>query len=298
MKPKKGLGKGLDALLGGNFSDEPDERIVNLDIDLIDANAEQPRKEFNPERIAELSDSIKRYGVIQPIIAVKNGERYLIVAGERRFRAAKQAGLQLIPAIIRDTSDEQILEIALIENLQRENLNPIEEAEALRFLMQRYRLTQDEVGKRIGKSRSMVANSVRLLTLPDETRALISDGSLSFGHAKVLLGVKDEKNCIDLSKKVVLEKLSVRELELLLKGDDEQKRKTDETDVPDKKPSIAQKKTRLNNDPVFSYAIDNLRRTLDTKVTIVGNQERGKIEIEYYSKENLETIYNLIVREE
>lgn len=288
MKQRKGLGKGLEALLGDGAPQEQGESVIQIDIDLIDANTDQPRKEFDTSKLTELANSIREYGVIQPIIVTKNGDRYLIVAGERRYRAAIIAGLSSVPAIIRSADETRMLEIALIENIQREDLNPIEEAEALRFLMQSQHLTQDVLAKRIGKSRSAVANSVRLLTLPEGVRAMVADGKLSTGHAKVLLGIKDEKLCYKAAKYAVANGLSVRELELSLRPSEDspatQKRGKNKNSAP-----------AQHNSPALVDAVDSMRRALDTKVSIFGSEERGKIEIEYYSRENLEDIYTRIV---
>ena len=214
MAMKKGLGRGLDALLG-DYTQPTPEGVQELDIHLIDTNAGQPRKDFDQEKLQELADSIRQHGVVQPILLRQNGERYVIVAGERRFRAARLAGLEKVPAIVKDLDEAQVMEVALIENLQREDLNPIEEAAAIRFLMQQHDLTQEEVSKRLSKSRPAIANSLRLLTLPEPVQAYLRNGKLQAGHARALAGLQDPEAQAVLADKIVGEGLSVRAAESL-----------------------------------------------------------------------------------
>lgn len=278
----KGLGKGLDALLGGaNMSDPSQVRMVS--VYLIDNNAEQPRKIFNEDKLRELATSIEQHGVVQPIIVRKNGERFTIIAGERRFRAARLAGLNEVPVLIRELSEQEILEVSLIENLQRENLNAIEEAHAIRQLMDEHDLTQEEVARRLGKSRPAIANSVRLLTLPEEIRQLLSEGKLQAGHARVLGSVPDEALMISLAKSAAKEGWSVRETE------EKVKQALEKSELEKRQP----KREKLSNDA--KKAQDALRERLGTKVSLSGSDDRGRIVIEYFSKDELMNIYDTIM---
>lgn len=278
----KGLGKGLDALLGGYES--PRESSVNsVSIYLIDNNNEQPRKNFNEEKLAELARSIEQHGVVQPIIVRNNGERFTIIAGERRFRAAKMAGLNEIPVIIRNMDEQEILEVALIENLQREDLNPIEEAFAIKSLMDEHDLTQEDVAKRLGKSRPAIANSVRLLNLPDRIRGLLLEGKLQAGHARALAAITDEKVMCEVAEVAAQEGWSVRETE----------RKTAELLEDKQIPKRQNRRSMLSND--MRSAQDSLRERLGTKVSFKGNEDKGKIIIEYYSKDELLEIFDTIM---
>jgi ParB family chromosome partitioning protein len=278
----KGLGKGLDALLGGaSMSDPSQVRMVS--VYLIDNNAEQPRKIFNEDKLRELATSIEQHGVVQPIIVRKNGERFTIIAGERRFRAARLAGLNEVPVLIRELSEQEILEVSLIENLQRENLNAIEEAHAIRQLMDEHDLTQEEVARRLGKSRPAIANSVRLLTLPEEIRQLLSEGKLQAGHARVLGSVPDEALMISLAKSAAKEGWSVRETE------EKVKQALEKSELEKRQP----KREKLSNDA--KKAQDALRERLGTKVSLSGSDDRGRIVIEYFSKDELMNIYDTIM---
>ncbi len=276
---KKGLGRGLDALLG-DYTQPTPEGVQELDIHLIDTNAGQPRKDFDQEKLQELADSIRQHGVVQPILLRQNGERYVIVAGERRFRAARLAGLEKVPAIVKDLDEAQVMEVALIENLQREDLNPIEEAAAIRFLMQQHDLTQEEVSKRLSKSRPAIANSLRLLTLPEPVQAYLRNGKLQAGHARALAGLQDPEAQAMLADKIVGEGLSVRAAESLAR---EQGQKPPR-----------QKKEPPATDPDLAAAEASLREWLGTKVSIQGNSQRGRIVIEYYNAELLQGIYDLL----
>ena len=196
----KGLGRGLDALL--DEIDTPDvsnEGKIEVNLYDIDTNPDQPRKTFDPEKLAELAASIRRHGVVQPILVKKNGTRYTIVAGERRYRAARQAGLRTVPVVVTDADEDAVMEISLIENIQRENLNPIEEAAAIKLLMQQHDLTQEEVSERVGKSRPAIANALRLLTLSKSVQKLIKDGRLSAGHGKMLAGVSNSRTQMEMA---------------------------------------------------------------------------------------------------
>ena len=279
MAMKKGLGRGLDALLG-DYTQPTPEGVQELDIHLIDTNAGQPRKDFDQEKLQELADSIRQHGVVQPILLRQNGDRYVIVAGERRFRAARLAGLEKVPAIVKDLDEAQVMEVALIENLQREDLNPIEEAAAIRFLMQQHDLTQEEVSKRLSKSRPAIANSLRLLTLPEPVQAYLRNGKLQAGHARALAGLQDPEAQAVLADKIVGEGLSVRAAESLAR---EQGQKPPR-----------QKKEPPATDPDLAAAEASLREWLGTKVSIQGSSQRGRIVIEYYNAELLQGIYDLL----
>lgn len=279
MAMKKGLGRGLDALLG-DYTQPTPEGVQELDIRRIDTNAGQPRKDFDQEKLQELADSIRQHGVVQPILLRQNGERYVIVAGERRFRAARLAGLEKVPAIVKDLDEAQVMEVALIENLQREDLNPIEEAAAIRFLMQQHDLTQEEVSKRLSKSRPAIANSLRLLTLPEPVQAYLRNGKLQAGHARALAGLQDPEAQAVLADKIVGEGLSVRAAESLAR---EQGQKPPR-----------QKKEPPATDPDLAAAEASLREWLGTKVSIQGSSQRGRIVIEYYNAELLQGIYDLL----
>lgn len=279
MAMKKGLGRGLDALLG-DYTQPTPEGVQELDIHLIDTNAGQPRKDFDQEKLQELADSIRQHGVVQPILLRQNGERYVIVAGERRFRAARLAGLEKVPAIVKDLDEAQVMEVALIENLQREDLNPIEEAAAIRFLMQQHDLTQEEVSKRLSKSRPAIANSLRLLSLPEPVQAYLRNGKLQAGHARALAGLQDPEAQAVLADKIVGEGLSVRAAESLAR---EQGQKPPR-----------QKKEPPATDPDLAAAETSLREWLGTKVSIQGSSQRGRIIIEYYNAELLQGIYDLL----
>lgn len=279
MAMKKGLGRGLDALLG-DYTQPTPEGVQQVDIRRIDTNAGQPRKDFDQEKLQELADSIRQHGVVQPIILRQKGERYVIVAGERRFRAARLAGLEKVSAIVKDLDEAQVMEVALIENLQREDLNPIEEAAAIRFLMQQHDLTQEEVSKRLSKSRPAIANSLRLLTLPEPVQAYLRNGKLQAGHARALAGLQDPEAQAVLADKIVGEGLSVRAAESLAR---EQGQKPPR-----------QKKEPPATDPDLAAAEASLREWLGTKVSIQGSSQRGRIVIEYYNAELLQGIYDLL----
>ena len=281
-KKNKTLGKGLDSLFG-NFEQHETDVVKNISVNLIDNNPDQPRKIFDEEKLAELAESIREHGIVQPLIVNRNGDRYTIIAGERRFRAARLAGLTEVPAIVRDMDGREVMEVALIENIQRENLNPIEEAAAIRFLMNEHDLTQEEVAKRLSKSRPAIANSVRLLQLPEAVQDHLREGKLLPGHARVLASVEDEELLEKLAAKCAESGWSVRETE-------EQVRKAITLAELHRRPH---KRRRLSND--LSAARSRLRERLGTRVEIQGDEKKGKIIIEYYTDESLQTVYDIIM---
>ena len=278
---KKGLGKGLDSLFGGIDTTTNGETVIELKISEVEPDRTQPRRDFDEVKLAELASSIKEHGVITPII-VKKLETgfYQIVAGERRWRASKLADAKTIPAIVRDMSKAELYEVSMIENLQRQDLNPVEEAKGYKRLIDEFNLTQEMISKKLGKSRSSVANSLRILNLPSEVVSLLESGQLTFGHAKVLLSCEDEKKQIALAKKVVQEAMSVRQLEAEIKE-------------PEKKPSKP-KKIDLNLKLALKAYEEKVTKGLGTKVKIQGTKSKGKIEIEYYGTEDLERIVKLM----
>ncbi|MDK2877734.1 MAG: ParB family transcriptional regulator, chromosome partitioning protein [Thermoanaerobacteraceae bacterium] len=273
---KRGLGKGLSALIP--MDDKEQENVQDIKISEIKANKNQPRKKFDEEKIRELSDSIKEHGVLQPIIVRKKDGGYELVAGERRWRAAQKAGIEKIPAIIKDLSDADVMEIALIENLQREDLNPLEEAEAYKKLIDEFGMTQEELSKRVGKSRSQIANTVRLLNLDEEIKKLISEEKLTAGHARALLAIEDKKERLKIAKKISESNMSVRETEETVKIKTQEKKKNKNQEI----------------NPVFIDITEKLQRALGTRVKVKGTEKRGKIEIEYYSEDELERILETI----
>lgn len=293
MENKKGLGRGLGSLLGMFDDDEPveikknksgkieeinGERVNEIDIKLIDVNPNQPRKNFEPTALKELADSIKVHGVIQPIIINKTGERFIIVAGERRFRASKLAGQKTIPAIVKNYTEQQIKEISLLENIQREDLNPIEVASAMKELLEIYGWTQDVLADRLGKSRPAIANTLRLLTLQPEVIALIESGKLSAGHARSLVVVTDPETQIKLAKLAVTKKVTVRDLEKTVK----------QLSNPKAKKEIVEPSVELKG------LIDLMQHKFATKVSFMGNDKKGRIYIDYYSKEDLDRILEFL----
>lgn len=288
---KRGLGKGLSALI----PDEPlidvvdvksnDERIHFIDISLIEPNREQPRKEFDEDALSELVESVQRHGVLQPIIIRKRNKGYEIVAGERRWRAAREAGLSEIPALVKEFDQAEVTQIALIENIQRENLNVIEEALAYKNLSEKYKLTQEEISQAVGKSRPYISNIMRLLNLGDEIIKLISSGSISSGHGRALLSVEDKDARLQLSQTVIENNLSVRETEKLVKDFLEKK----ENKISSNK--VNKKKMK---DPFILEIEESLRKVFGTKVLISKGSKKGKIEIEYYNDDDLERILELL----
>ncbi len=287
MAVKKGLGKGLDIMIPEqiieNTKDNTDNvsRETFIQISNIEPNRTQPRKRFDEDALQELADSIKQYGVIQPLILQKKDKYYEIIAGERRWRAARLAGLKEVPAIVKDYSPQEIVEIALIENIQREDLNPIEEAQTYHRLIQEFSLKQDEVAERVSKSRAAVTNSMRLLKLDDRVQQMLIDDMITSGHARALLTIEDKEIQYGLANKIFDEKMSVREVEKFVKKIGEEKPKKD----------IA----ATNEDIVIYRNIEEkIRNKVGTKVSIHRkNNNKGSIEIEYYSSEELERIIEL-----
>ena len=274
-----GLGRGLDVLLPQN--DELLETVVrDIPIEDIDPNTEQPRRAFDKETLEQLAESIREAGVLSPILVVENGMRYRIVAGERRYRASRMAGLTSVPCIVRSMTNAQQMEAALIENLQREDLNPIEEASAIRSLMQECGYTQEQAAKRLGKSRPAVANALRLLNLPGEIATMVASGQLTAGHARVLAGVESESRQLELAHQCVLHEYSVRKLE-------EMAREKQEPQVKKAPPAISPEMNTLQN---------HMREAFGLKTTLTGNEKRGKITLSYNSAEELEHLYDVVSR--
>ena len=291
---KRGLGRGLGSLFG-SLEDENEPKVQEIEksvekvvvnepkeveIGLIDRNPEQPRKIFDEEALAELANSIKVHGVIQPIIVKENEGRYVIIAGERRWRASRLAGMKTIPCIIKDYSEQEISEIAIIENLQREDLNPIESAKAIKKLIEQYDLTQDEVADKIGKSRPAVANTLRLLMLPEQIIALVEQNKISAGHARALLAVEDSLKQKEIAVAIIEKGLTVRDVENIIKN----------LNKPKAEPAKPKEKSLELKD--FE---NKIKRILSTSVSIKGNDNKGKIVIDYYSMEDLNRIYDILL---
>ena len=297
---KGGLGRGLEALFADSVpvtrevkpletaskpakksaeKADPAETVQYISIHDVKPNANQPRKIFDEEKIAELAASIKENGIIQPLIVRKKGKGYEIVAGERRWRASVKAELKEVPCIVRELDDEQNMLLAIVENMQREDLNPMEEAEGLNQMIAAYGLTQEQVSKSIGKSRPYIANSLRLLKLPEEIRDLISDGSLSAGHGRTLVSVPDEARQIEIARKILKEGLSVRETEKLAA----------EKEEPGKK-----RRGRKPKDPDVARVEADLKEALGTRVSIKRTGRKGKIEIEFFSRDELERLIEML----
>lgn len=289
---KKALGKGIDALINQvEESESRDHRDVQkAALRNIEANPFQPRSRFDEEALSELSESIKQQGVIQPLVVEENAQGgYTIIAGERRFRAARMAGLSEVPVIVRSFSDEQKLEIALIENIQREDLNPIEEAKAYRQLMERYELNQESLARKIGKKRSTVANALRLLNLPEDMQDAIVEGTLSSGHARAILSVVNPADQRILFSRILSDGLSVRETERQAAGFNKGVRSSEKA----KNPGGEDRQVS----PEVRHIEQKFLDALGTKVALKGNMEKGKIEISYYSKDDLERLYEIIARQ-
>ena len=293
---KSGLGKGLDALIPAGNKKAPVkketepviiEKIVEkkgvetLKITEVEPNREQPRKNFNEDALLELSDSIKQYGVIQPLIVQKKGDHYEIIAGERRWRAAKMAGIKEIPVIIKDYSDQQVMEISLIENIQREDLNPIKEAMAYKNLMEEFHLKQDEIAEKVSKSRTAVTNSMRLLKLDKRVQQMMIDDMISAGHARTLITIEDPDVQYNIATKIFDEKLSVRETEKMVKLI--------------QKPEVKKEKAEKVNSFIYKDIEEKIKAILGTKVTVDHrSNNKGRISIEYYSNDELERILFLL----
>lgn len=294
---RNGLGKGLDSLIP-NKSSKPSPEKENsnskkvekntstgeilVKINKVEPNREQPRKDFDEDALMELADSIKQFGILQPLIVQKKKDYYEIIAGERRWRAAKLAGVKEVPIIVKEYTNQEIVEISLIENIQRENLNPIEEAMAYKRLLEEFNLKQDEVAERVSKSRTAVTNSMRLLKLSDRVQQMIIDDMISTGHARALLAIDDEEQQYMLANKIFDEKLSVRETEKLVKSL--------------KNPKKEVKKPKQEHMFVYNNLEEHMKNIIGTKVSVSPKANgKGKIEIEYYSEEELERIYDLIM---
>jgi|MucameStandDraft_1065616.scaffolds.fasta_scaffold09464_4 ParB family chromosome partitioning protein len=308
---RNGLGKGLDSLIPDkNVKPEAEAKVsvekslknknpktektdsenthenptgeLMLNINEVEPNRGQPRKEFDEDALLELADSVRQYGILQPLIVQKNKGYYEIIAGERRWRAAKLAGLKEVPVIIKEYTSQQVVEISLIENIQRENLNPIEEAMAFKRLLDEFNLKQDEVAERVSKSRTAVTNSMRLLKLDDKVQQMIIDDMISTGHARALLAIDNKEQQYSIATKIFDEKLSVRETEKLVKSLKNPKKKVE--------------KEKIEHVFVYNDLIDKMKNVMGTKVNINAKANgKGKIEIEYYSEEELERIYDLIM---
>lgn len=279
---KKGLGKGLDALISStNALEETKNSVLEVKINDVEPNHDQPRKVFDQEKLEVLAESIKEHGVVQPIIVCKEGNRYVIVAGERRWRASKLAGLKTIPVVVKELSSREVMEIALIENLQREDLNPIEEAEAYQKLMDEFEMTQEDVARVVGRSRAAVANSVRLLNLTDPVKSMISDGRLTSGHARTLITVSDKARQMALANEIIEKNLNVRETEKLASHED-------------KKASVTKKPVKKVQ-PEVSDLEEKLRMCYGTKIDLIRGKGKGKIVLEYYSNEEFDRIIDLLL---
>ena len=281
MAKMKGLGKGLDALLGDDFTNEPEVKSsLFLPISQVESCAAQPRKQFDPDALADLADSIRQHGIIQPLTVRKlQSGYYQIIAGERRWRAARMAGLTQVPAVVIEADDRKAMELAMIENLQREDLNPMEEAEGYRTLMEQYGLTQEETSQRVGKSRSAVANALRLLNLSKEVRALVEEGKLSGGHARALVPLTEElqKTAAAL---IIKDDLSVRQTELLVK-----------------KLTAEKKVAPAKNVTAVDYAAEAARELgerLGRPCKIVTGKKKGRIELEYYGVDDLNALLDAL----
>lgn len=294
---KKGLGKGLDSLIPDNKpakkntetvqkveekKEEMKDGVQMMKISMIEPNREQPRKKFEEDALLELADSIKLHGVLQPLLVRKIKDYYEIIAGERRWRAAKLAGIKEVPVIVKEYSEQEIVEIRLIENIQRENLNPIEEAMAFKQLLEEFQLKQDEVADRVSKSRTAVTNSMRLLKLDDKVQQMIIDEMISTGHARALLAIDDKKLQYELANRIFDEKLSVRETEKLVKEI--------------KNPKKPKEKKAVENEFVYKDLENRMKEVMGTKVSIASKSNgKGKIEIEYYSEKELERMFEMIM---
>lgn len=273
---RKALGKGLEALLPQKI-EEFQQSIIEIPIDKIIPSKYQPRFQFDKKKLESLAESISKNGVLQPILVRKINEEYQIIAGERRWKAAKIAGLKTIPSIIRDVVDAEVLQLALIENLQREDLNPIEEALAYKTMLEEFHITHDELSKRIGKDRSSITNSLRLLKLPEKIKEMLSDGSLSMGHGRALLSIPNEKEQLKLAKRIITQGLPVRFVEEY----------------------VQKKKEKIKRKPVDLNILDienKLQSALSTKVKIFAKKSKGKIVIYFYSEEDFNRIYDLLIK--
>lgn len=297
MAVKKGLGKGLDSLITdkvnkpaatGTKVEKPTSEhaadAIIMDINKVEPNRDQPRKKFDEDALLELSESIKQFGVLQPLLVTEKEDYYEIIAGERRWRAAKLAGMKQVPVIIKKLSEQEIMEISLIENIQRENLNPIEEALAYKRLINEFNLKQDEVAERVSKSRTAVTNAMRLLKLNDKVQQMVIDEMLTTGHARALLAIEDQEKQYTAAQQIFDQKLSVRDTEKLVKSLQNEKKN------PKEKTTLDPKYQAIYND-----LEEQMKKVFGTKVLINSKDEKsGKIEIEYYSQDELDRIIDLI----
>jgi ParB family chromosome partitioning protein len=279
---KRGLGKGLEALIPKAEYKEKGF-VIEMDVESLTPNLFQPRKNFDKEKMEELKGSIKKHGIIQPIVVRKIANGYEIVAGERRLKAAKEIGLKKIPAIIKSINNEKSLEIALVENIQREDLNPVEQANAFKRLIDEFKLTQQELAEATGKSRALVTNTIRLLKLNTEIQKNISEGKISFGHAKLLLSIEDEEVQKAVCDRIIANDLSVRDTERLIKNIEK----------------VQKKQFKVKNITIerFPEVEGKLRDILGTKISILYDGKKGNISIEFYSKEDLRRIAGLLLKE-
>jgi len=278
---KKGLGKGLGALIASDNEDSNSEELKGIQeirINDIEPNTDQPRKSFDDAKLQNLAESIKKHGIVQPIIVKKEKDTYKIVAGERRWRAAKIAGLNAVPAIVKDISSKEIMEVALIENIQREDLNPIEEAEAYERLIKEYNMTQEEISTTVGRSRPAIANSLRLLNLVDSVKKYLISGELSSGHARALLAIEDKELQEKAAKEIIEKNFNVRDTEKYVK-------------------QFLSRKQKVKSEKYEAEILEieeKLKEILGTKVKLINKKNKGKILIEYYSNEELERIIELV----
>ena len=285
MAVRRGLGKGLNAIIGEAMLEEErhESRGMEIPLERLSANPFQPRAEFDAEKLEELAESIRLHGVLQPVVVRRLGDDYQIIAGERRWRAAQMAGLKAIPAVVRELDDAGMIQVALIENLQREDLNPIEEAAAYRKLMDEFDMTQEQLSATLGKSRSAIANGVRLLNLPDGVQEHVAQGRLSGGHARCLLAVSGTDLQLRLADEVIEKGLSVRQTEELVKKLARNVSRETMESIP------------RTPDPDVVAVMRRLGERLGTKVKITGSSGKGKLEIEYYSEDDLERIFEIIL---
>ncbi|HOD12875.1 MAG TPA: ParB/RepB/Spo0J family partition protein [Candidatus Omnitrophota bacterium] len=281
---KSALGKGLSALIPENVKIEKDDIVTYLPIAQIKKNAFQPRKEFNEEKLSDLISSIKEKGVLQPLLVRRSADGYELIAGERRLRAAQTLNIDKVPVIVKTASDQEALVLALIENIQREELNPIEESKAYQRLIEDFNFTQDLVAQSVGKDRSTVTNMLRLLSLPEDIQKSVSSGSFSVGHARALLSIRDESQQKVFWKKTTEKGLSVRELENIIKSEAHGT-------------SRGRKISGDRKDPYVVSVEEELQRALGTKVRIAAKKKRGKIIVEYYSNDDLERITKIMTRQ-
>ena len=281
---KGGLGKGLDLLIPGAETKEEKKETLLLKTSQLEPNKDQPRKKFDEEAIEELAQSIKQYGIIQPIIVCKRDDYYQIIAGERRWRAAKKAGIREVPVVVKEYTEKEIAEISLIENIQREDLNPIEEAKSYKRLIDEYKLTQEELSERVSKSRTEIANKMRLLKLHDDVQKMLISGALSAGHARALLGLEAKKDQLKAANEIIEKSLSVRQTEDLVKKMNEPKKEKE-----------GKSKTEDSLEFVYKDLEKRLSDCLGTKVKISRkDKNKGKIEINYYSEDELDRLYGII----